>query len=157
LSDVRGCLFYLVSLLRFGFEMWRSGRVNLRGHCIIYFNKDWGIDVGRRPMAENFGYREESASSYVVSPFKSNLCSLNVVYCTGVNLYSLFILAAVSPPFQSVLALKIYNACAFVGHHHINFSCKYFSIWLKDGYVLIDLPRSLNNTFYVLRCLNSHW
>jgi len=80
--------------------MWRSGRVNLRGHCIIYCNKDWGIDVGRRPMAGNFGYREDSACSCVVSPFKSNLCSLNVVYCTGVNLYPLFILAAVSLPFQ---------------------------------------------------------
>jgi len=49
-SDVRACILRLVSLLRFGFEMWQSGRVNRRGHCIFYFNKDWRRYVGRRPM-----------------------------------------------------------------------------------------------------------
>lgn len=73
-----------------------------------------------------------------------------MVYCTGVNLYPLFILAAASPPFQSVLALKIYYAFAFVSYRHIRISCKYVSIWLKEYYVHVNLHSSLNNTFLVL-------
>ena len=68
----------------------------------------------------------------------------------GVNLYPLFILAAASPPHQSVLALKIYSAFDFVSYHHIRISCKYVIIWLEECYVYVDLHSSLNNTFFVL-------
>jgi len=61
-------------------------------------------------------------------------------------LYPLFILAAESPPFQSVLVLKIYYAFAFVSYHHVRISCKYVSIWLEECYVHEHLHSKLDAT-----------